>query len=742
MKSTIAKKYIITGKVQSVGFRPCLYNHAQKIGLKGYICNMNQGVELVLEGETLALQQYWQSLELPPLAQIYKQEEEVIEPQNYADFTIRPNKKQGIITATIMEDIAICSSCLTEVFDTHNRRYLYPFINCTHCGPRASIITALPYERKATEMKSFPLCSHCQQEYTDITDRRFHAEPIACPQCGPAYDVNIEDIARHIQQGEAICIKGVGGFHLMADAHHKKGLPNILALKPKRKKPLAVMVLNIQAAQNYVRLDEVSQKLLLSHKRPIVLAPHIPNSLNSDIYQELDNIGIMLAYAPIHYLLFWQLLGRPKTLDWLKENNNIALIITSANPSGEPLIFDDKKAYKTYKDKTLVVGYNRSIYSPSDDSVIRSGQFPMIVRMGRGFSPLEIPIDYNSPPILAVGSHLKNSIALAYKNKIYVSPYLGSIQTPSTYEHFTQSIQKLTDLLDIQPEYVAHDLHPDFLTTQWAQSQEFPALAFQHHRAHIAAVVAEHHIKEKSIGIALDGFGLGDDGQAWGGEAFYGQVSSWKHVSSLEPLPFIGGDKIAHEPWRMALSMLYSQDLLQTDCYDQEQAAIYYALLQRQSSVLYTSALGRYIEGFTSLAQLGHYQEYEAQAAQKLEAQITALTDKSYFEINAKGQLSFAPLIRYLYNNPKDYNAIATSLTLGLYAWIISLTQKYKSQTIILSGGCLVARYISDNLIAMLQNKGYNVFWPQKLPVGDGNIAIGQVLLACEYTKKGEDLCV
>ncbi len=736
MKKIIAKKYIIRGKVQSVGFRPCLYNHAQKLNLKGSICNTAQGVELILQGEESLLAQFWQTFKIPPLAQIYQQKEEIIELQDLADFIILPNQKEGVITATLMEDTTICSSCLKEMFDERNRRYLYPFINCTHCGPRASIIKGLPYERQYTEMQEFMLCPLCKQEYKNIQDRRFYAEPIACADCGPCYGQNIEDIVDEIKRGRAVCLKGISGFHLVADAHHKKGLQSILQLKPQRKKPLALMVLNIYAAQNYVILNKQAQKQILSHKRPIILAPKKQNSLNVDIYKNLSNIGVMLAYAPIHYLIFWHLLGKPKGLDWLNENNDIALIMTSANHSGEPIIYENKKAYDIYEKKAIIATYNRDIFSPSDDSIIRVGDFPMLLRMGRGFSPLEIPIDYESPPILAVGAHLKNSIALAYKNKIYISPYIGSVQTKATFEHFTQIIEKFTHLLDVKPQYIAHDLHPNFLTTIWAKNQNIPTFAFQHHRAHIAAVVAEHNIKEEIIGIALDGFGLGDNKEAWGGEAFYGKAASQlKHISSLQPLPIIGADKVASEPWRMGVSLLHSQGLPTENYNCIKEARLYSSLLQKKKNILYTSALGRYMEGFASLCNLNHYQQYEAEAVQILEAKIIDMGHAAYYEITENNLLSFAPLIIYLHHNPQAYNNIAASIVLGLYEWIEKLAEQYKCKTIILSGGCLAARYLSDNLINYLQKQAYTVFWSQQLPIGDGNIAVGQAYLM------GEKLC-
>ena len=621
---TKRKKISIQGVVQGVGFRPLVYRLAQNENLKGFVFNTSRGVEIEVEGEPEALERFIQRIQSdpPPLAKITEIEVVDIQIKGEVEFLIRSSREEERRSTLISPDISICDDCLVELFDPEDRRYHYPFINCTNCGPRYTIIQDIPYDRPKTTMSSFKMCPDCQGEYDDPSNRRFHAQPNACSVCGPKiwlvdrWDRQIEsrdaigEAVRALKEGKIIAIKGLGGFHLACDATNDSAVSRLRRRKGREEKPLAVMALDIPAVERFTKMSVQERDLLLSPSRPIVLLrKKRDNPLAESVAPRNNTFGTMLPYTPLHYLI-------------LKRGFD-ALVMTSGNISEEPIAIGNREAQQRLGGiADIFLMHDRDIYLRSDDSVTRfiSG-LPRIIRRSRGTVPMPVFLRKKAPSILAVGGELKNTICLFKDDRAFLSQHIGDLENMETLAFFEECVHHFTRILQVEPVAIAHDLHPDYLSTQWALEQkELPRIGVQHHHAHIAACLAENGREDRVIGIALDGTGYGDDGHIWGGEILKADLVTYERIAHFNYLPMPGGSAAIKEPWRMGIVYLYEiyrkleQDVTDGENFigwmnkvplvekmDHEKIKIILKMIQKGVNVPKTSSLGRLFDGVAAI---------------------------------------------------------------------------------------------------------------------------------------------
>lgn len=500
----------VRGAVQGVGFRPFVHGLARALDLGGFVRNDAEGVLLEIEGARA--QEFVAALRRspPPLARIDTVEAQSVAPKAESEFCIETSVA-GEARTRIPADAAVCEECLDELFDPRSRFHLYPFVNCTHCGPRYTLTRRLPFDRSQTTMAPFAMCEACAADFRNLSSRRFHAQTIACPQCGPRLDASIEDIAACLRQGGIVALKGVGGFHLLCDARNEAAVQELRRRKQRDAKPFGVMVLNAASAGRIGVLDESSRALLSSPARPIVVVEKA-DALAASVAPGLSRIGVMLAYTPAHHLIFHALAGEPEGRDWRDAPLDRVLVATSANMSGEPLIIDDDEAReKLRRVADLIVGFDREIVARADDSVMTMiAGAPAFLRRARGFVPEPIPLADDGPDVLALGAHLKTTVTVTRGREAFVSTHIGSLSDAATLRHHAETVARMLDILDVRPECVACDLHPDLHTTRIAEASGLPIFRAQHHAAHIAAILAEHGVEDAALGAALDGFGYGE----------------------------------------------------------------------------------------------------------------------------------------------------------------------------------------------------------------------------------------
>lgn len=759
----------VSGQVQGVGFRPFVYRLAHELGLAGWVRNDSDGVQIDVEGERTQVLRLVERLrsEPPALARVEKVTHELSQvTTGIRGFNILASKA-GKITTGIAPDMAICPECLTELFDPANRRYRHPFINCIHCGPRYTLTARLPYDRANTSMAKFAQCPACQTEYEDPGSRRFHAQPNACPACGPSlqlFDARWQQIATddavaataaRIREGQIVAVKGVGGFHLVCDARNAAAVARLRDGKQREEKPFAVMVLNTPSARHYAQFRDQDAALLETGERPIVL---LRKSAAGDaelqgIAPGLHSVGLMLPYTAVHFLLFHELLGKPEGTDWQRQATPLALVMTSANPGGEPLVKDDAEARQSLGGLTdAFLTHNRDILHRCDDSVMKwQGYAPTFVRRARGYTPRRIVLPFSGPSILACGAWLKNTVCLTRGNEAFVSQHIGDLDHAGARQMLDETVAHLCDILDVQPQAVAHDLHPDFYSTQFAQTyaeqHKLPLFAVQHHHAHIAALCAEHRVTEPVLGLALDGVGLGTDGSAWGGELLRVQGASCERLGHLAPLTMPGGDSAAREPWRMAAAVLFDMhrgDEIGRRFSKQAGAETVLGMLQRKLNCVATTSMGRYFDAAAGLLSVNEIQGYEGQAAMLLEGLAVRHGKVEPLALgyihSAQNILDFRPLLVAL-ADCKDaaYGAALFHATLaeGLCAWVQRTAGPGNIANIALGGGCFLNGLLSHRLNESLTAHGYHVLAAQQLPPNDGAISLGQASVALQRVNQG-----
>lgn len=745
----------ITGIVQGVGFRPHVYRLALEHSLKGWVLNASTGVYIQAEGNEANLKEFARRLveEPPPLALIRTCEINEMEPVGFTEFIIRESEEEAAKTTMISPDIAICEDCKREVLDPRDRRFGYPFTNCTNCGPRFTIIKDVPYDRVQTTMAEFPMCSDCQQEYDDPRHRRFHAQPNACPVCGPGVtlvdaqgkkvDKSAVDLLR---EGHILAVKGLGAFHLACDATRTQTVKLLRDRKRRDVKPFAVMARDPECAARYAEISELEQRWLTSPQAPIViLKVKQPEILSATvIHPGLDTLGIMLPYTPLHYLLF------DEGLD--------LLVMTSANISDEPLITDNQEALdKLGGIADYFLMHNREIYNPCDDSVMRVSSLgtPQLFRRARGFVPRGVPLpDKKTFSVLALGGEMKNTFCLTREGEAYLSQHWGDLNHYRNYRNYLEGIERFKKMLDVNPQVIAHDLHPDYQTTRLAREMsDIPRIAVQHHYAHLAAVMAENGLKEKVLGLVCDGTGWGSDGAVWGCEILQGDYHGFERLGHLQYLPYPGGDLNARKPYRMAMVYLLAAlgesgvDAARQylpNLSDEERQILMQSLSGKMGQGLQTSSCGRLFDAVAAFLGICQVNRYEGQAAAELEAQVDANCPGHYnygVEWDREGQLimNILPMWEELLTErcqgvPGEKMAARfhRTLTMMFADALLMAAKKTGGRQVALSGGVFHNQVLLYWLSTELKRRGFKVYHHQMVPPGDGGISLGQAVIASE----------
>jgi hydrogenase maturation protein HypF len=721
----------LSGAVQGVGMRPFVHRVASECGLAGFVRNGPDGVTIEVEGRRVADFVARLSAEAPPLARIDTLAVEPLELAGDAGFAIRASS-QGRTATRIVPDAATCPACLAELFDPASRFFGYPFVNCTHCGPRYTITRRLPYDRPQTSMRDFPMCAACAADYADPANRRFHAEPIACPACGPRLSHAIADIAAALRAGRIVALKGIGGFHLLSDARNEAAVAALRRRKSREAKPFAVMVANAASLAAVARATDAEIALAASVARPIVLMQARPDVLAGSVAPGLARVGVVLAYAPLHHLLFAELSGGSDPA----APNPAVLVATSANPGGEPLVVDDAEArLRLAGIADFIVTHDRPIVVRADDSVaqIVAGA-PTLLRRARGFVPDPIELPQDGPDVLALGAHLKATVTVTRGREAFVSQHIGDLDTVETVRFYRETVAHLLSILDVTPERVVCDLHPDYRSTRFAEESELPLVCVQHHAAHVAAVAGEHGLHGRVLGLALDGHGIGPAGENWGGEMLLVEGAAWRRLGGLFPLPLPGGDLAAREPPRMAAGALAALGRSQEIAQRLGQfpfARPLAAFLSRPGRCPVTSSLGRLFDAASGLLGLCPVQDYEGQAAMELEALVTELQILPAGFVIDQGGLDFRPLLSPLADGmaPRDgANLFHGTLIAGLAAWIAATGES----AVVLGGGCLANRVLAEGLSAALAQLGIAAYFARRLPSGDGGLSFGQAIMGRE----------
>lgn len=756
------ERLTLRGQVQGVGFRPHVFRMARSLGLAGFVANDSDGAVIEIEGPEDAIDAFIDSLRgnLPPMASVSRLERQAVSPLGATEFGIQASRTGEKRRADATPDAAVCGDCLREMFNPADRRYRYPFVNCTNCGPRYSIMRGIPYDRPATSMSVFPMCEACRIEYTTPDNRRFHAQPIACPVCGPRLRLldaggreqsgdPIESASRLLREGQIVAIKGIGGFHLACDAMNEKAVARLRVGKHRDGKPFAVMVADVAVARRLASLSEADERALRSTAAPIVLArKRAEAALAANVAPRCADFGLLLPYTPLHHLLFSDDLG-PQ-------------VMTSANHSGEPLTYRDDEALRDLPEVAdAVLTHDREILHSIDDSVgftFRDQFVP--IRRARGFAPRPIHFwdcDAGDEALLAVGADLKNAVCLLSEGRAIVCEHLGDLSSPASYRHFTQSIARLCDLFGIEPCIIAHDLHPQYLTTQYAKSLGIECVAVQHHHAHIASVMADCGECGPVIGVACDGTGYGVDCAVWGCEILRCERGDCERVGNLAYYPQIGGDLAAIETWRPAVALLrevFGASWLEELRHQAPAIATRFeshiaAPEQIEQQIRHklnappTSSLGRVFDAAAFLLGLCGRNQHEAEAAMALEAAACAApydVSPGPYQISTNDgrvEFSLAPLFAELVNKLgkiHDIAVLASMFHATLAHMLADAAQRageiHNVRTVALSGGCFVNRILLSRVTELLEARRFRVLIPRHTPLGDGGIALGQAYVA------------
>jgi hydrogenase maturation protein HypF len=765
----VRREVRVCGVVQGVGFRPFVYRLALEEGLNGFIGNDTDGVTIEIEGPRARVEAFVARLctEAPPLARIDTVAVRELLLVGDGEFRIISSQVMGRVSTGIPADAATCPDCLRELFDLNDRRFLYPFLNCTNCGPRFTITRRIPYDRPQTSMAKFPMCADCQREYDDPLNRRFHAQPNACWVCGPkvwlvggngvaiASDDPVQACVDRLAVGEIMAIKGIGGFHLSVDATNESAVIRLRERKHRYGKPLAVMVRDLDAAREVCELTAEEEALLTTNARPIVLARRREDScIARGVAPGIPWLGVFLPYAPLQHLLFADARVR-------------ALVMTSANLSEEPIAIDNDEALARLggiADAFLM--HDREILQRCDDSVaaVVDGA-PQLIRRARGFVPLGVPLPFDVPPLLAVGGHLKNVFALARGRFAYQSQHLGDLENLTGLEFFKESLDHLMRTFEIEPQTVVHDLHPGYLSTEWAKEwareRGLPLIAVQHHHAHIGGCMAEHGLSGEVIGLALDGTGYGSDGKIWGGEVLIARMSSFERFAHLEYVPMPGGEKAIKEPWRMAFAALRAAGLdLETAAdlsgANEQEARVLERMIERGVNAPLTSSLGRLFDAVAAVVLNRRVVDYEAQAAIELEGvAVDEPDDEPGYDVELLDgdwaarqpvRMKAASLWRGIVQDVLagvNKATIAAKFHAGVADGFVRAAVLARSATgvdqVALSGGCMHNRRLARLLRVKLENEGFEVFQHRNVSPGDGGLSYGQVAVAAAILAKLND---
>ncbi len=775
----------ITGIVQGVGFRPFVYNLATRLDLKGWVKNTSAGVEIEVDGEREALDLFVQQLrdDAPKLSSIDEFSASFRPANGFRSFEILHSESVEGAFQPISPDVSICDDCLRELLDPNDRRYRYPFINCTHCGPRFTIIKDIPYDRPMTTMAGFPMCDECEKEYSDPTNRRFHAQPVACSVCGPHVwlEIRSDDFSRPratesedpvletrrlLSDGKILAIKGLGGFHLACDATNSKSVAELRNRKLRVDKPFAIMMPDIQTIEQHCFVSDAEQELLSSTARPIVLLKRKPESnIVEEAAPKQDWIGVMLPYTPLHYLLLEKTEGFPE-----------ALVMTSGNLSEEPIATDNDEARKRLSNLAdAFLMHNRDIYIRSDDSVVRvftghesrntqhggldtAGEqrlpdhqmnsiYPL--RRSRGYSPFPVKLPFEVPQILAAGSELKNTFCITNKNYAFLSHHIGDMENYETLKSFELGVEHFEKLFRVKPEVIAYDLHPNYLATRYAleraERENIPSMGVQHHHAHIAACMAEHGLNgtHPVIGLAFDGTGYGEDGAIWGGEVLIVDYKSYQRKYHLEYFPLPGGDAAIKKPARTALALLWSlgmewdERLISVAEFSAEDQVVLRTQLERKINTPMTSSMGRLFDAAAALAGVRQKVNYEGQAAIEFEALADETERASYSFGLDQDTVKVRSVVEALIKDVMagiHISKISARFHNGLAESAREICLKIKSETgideVVLSGGVWQNITLLGRTLSLLNKDGFRVYIHREVPTNDGGLSLGQAVIA------------
>jgi hydrogenase maturation protein HypF len=797
----------VGGAVQGVGFRPFVFRLASELALGGRVNNSPQGVVIEVEGERGELETFRFRLETekPPRSFIHSLETSWLDPVGYDGFEIRASETGGDRTAFVLPDVATCPDCLREIFDPNNRRYLYPFTNCTHCGPRFSIIESLPYDRANTSMKHFTMCPQCQAEYDDPRDRRFHAQPNACPECGPRLELwqphrrvevdadgTIRDprsrrlrhqalieAADAIRAGRIVAVKGLGGFHLMTAAHDEAAVQRLRERKHREEKPFALMFPSLEAVSEVCSVSPLEARLLRSPEAPIVLLKRIADSASPNGQSAIGdrllaispavapgnpNLGVLLPYTPLHHLLM-SLLGFP-------------IVATSGNLSDEPICTDEHEALERLGNVAdLFLVHNRPIVRHVDDSIVRVMlDRELVLRRARGYAPLPVQIQnskFKVQNVLAVGAHLKNSVALAVGPQVFLSQHIGDLETGPAHDAFRRIIADFRNLYAAELDVIAADAHPDYLSSKYArdliaQAGSLRYVSVQHHVAHVLSCMAENELEPPALGVSWDGTGYGYDGTIWGGEFFQMGETDCDRIAHLRPFRLPGGEQAVRQPRRTALGLLYElwgddvfarTDLAPIAAFTKSELAALKTMLRHGVNSPWTSSAGRLFDAVAALLDLRQRSRFEGQVAMALEFALEGIETDEAYPLPIEGrtasqsaignrqsaiQLDWSPMIEAILRDIREGVAtgeISARFHNSLAELIVAVAQSAGEERVVLSGGCFQNRYLTERSVRRLQAEGFRPYWHQRVPPNDGGIALGQIVAA--RRAEGEpELCV
>ena len=755
-ESTFKKRVVlsVSGVVQGVGFRPFVYQLALKYSLVGYVLNNGKGVVIELQGESFEIESFIDDLlaSPPPLARIDALETQEIEMQDSSEFLIIESTNTDA-TTMLSADISMCDDCRKEMCDPKNRRYKYPFINCTNCGPRYTIVNVLPYDRKNTSMKKFEMCDECREEYENPLDRRFHAQPISCYSCGPKLHYSelmqeslkkekdlVSQLAKDISEGKSVALKGLGGFHIVCDATNEKAVEDLRLNKHRPTKPLAVMFKNITAIKKVCNLSKKDEELILSKERPIVLVNKKKSSNIVDaVAPNIDRIGVLLPYTPLHELLLRRL--------------NIPIVATSANLSDEPIIRDEKELLKKLP---LVVqsalGNDRDILNACDDSVVMNvADETIFLRLARGYTPKSFYTSKTkNKKILALGANQKSTISLAFDNHIIVSPHIGDLNSLEAFEYFLRTLDTFKRFYDFEPDVIVCDKHPKYETTIWAkeyvkQNPKIELVEVQHHYAHALACMAEYDLEKEALAFCFDGTGYGDDGTLWGGEVLKVKTDSYERVHHLDTFSLLGGEKAVREPRRIALALLFEcftlEEILEMDSelvnsFKKAQLNTYYLMYKKNINCPKSSSIGRIFDGVYALS--GYLEElgYEGESGLILERDACRNnSDACYSYSMKKDKIILRDMLVEIINEKKR-ELIASKFINTLTKIILDITLKNSHLPVILSGGVFQNKVLLHKVIKAFKENDVKYYIQRQTPVNDGGISLGQVYYALNMQDK------
>jgi len=770
MSSTYRIK--IRGTVQGVGFRPFVYRLAQKYGLKGEVINSNSGVEIIIQGQKNKINRFFNSLSKnsPIHSQLRSIQinEKINKPSNYKKFKIKRSQNAENSSTHILPDLNVCSECKNELLDPNNRRYFYPFITCTNCGPRFTIINDIPYDRNRTTMSDFDMCPNCEQEYNHPKDRRFHSQTNSCFECGPKLKLYNSDrkllynssssgqskklfqkISNLLQEGKTLIVKSNGGFHLCCNAVNSKAVNKIRTEKKREEKPFGLMFPDLRTIEKYCDLSAPEMDLIKKPGRPLViLDKKEEHKLAENVAPGRNDLAIMLPYNPIQILIFNLI--------------NFPLVMTSANITGEPIINKNKRIFEKLSSSIdYICIHNRNISQRCDDSVYRTfrkNQYP--IRRSRGYVPESVKINSKCEQnILACGGERKNTFALSKNKDIWISQHIGDLKNLETFNFYESSIQHFKHIFDIKPELIAHDLHPNYLNTRYAEEKaqegNIQTLPIQHHHAHAVSCMAENHLSGPAIALVLDGTGYGEDAKIWGGEVLITRYSEYTRIGHLDYVDMPGGESAIKNPYRMALGYLYSifgdelERMRLPSGLDKRRTKIVIEMLKNEINLIKTSSTGRLFAAVAAITGIRSKRNYEGQAAIELESYTNKQLDLKYsypFYLESEGEgfvIKWDEMIKQGVSDVLDgvsCEDIATKfhngLAIALKKSVNYVREKTGINNVVLSGGVFMNMYLMDKLVSLLNKEGFEVNWHQKVPTNDGGIALGQLIVAKAKDKR------